>query len=72
VPLGLKLTGALASGVNFFEKIHDHSVEQMCLRKAACGYLNKPFERAELLLMVRRVLDANRFKPQPGSDKSTL
>ena len=37
--------------------VHDVSVAAACIRNGAHGYLLEPFERAELLIVVRRALE---------------
>ena len=48
--------------VVFVTSVHDISVALATIRNGAFDYLLKPFERKELLAVVRRALDDRRLK----------
>lgn len=52
--------------------VHDIQVQQLALRKGACHYLLKPFEREQILAAVRRALEASRLKRENDSTDMPL
>jgi DNA-binding NtrC family response regulator len=56
----------------FATTVSDHSVALMALRHGARDYLIKPFEREELLVVVRRALETHRFTTVTPKGKTNL
>ena len=52
--------------------VHDISVALAAIRNGAYDYLLKPFEREQLLAVVRRALETNRLRAQNRTYQSTL
>src|SRR5208282_4307373 len=52
--------------------VHDISVALAAIRNGAYDYLLKPFEREQLLAVVRRALEANRLRVQNHIYQSNL